>query len=72
MEWCRRVRNVDSVVTFEAADTFARFLERGAGAIASGDHEPLHRDLLADAECRARIADALRNSGSGLSTLVRE
>jgi hypothetical protein len=29
------------------------------GAIASGDHEPLHRDLLADAECRARIADAL-------------
>jgi NDP-hexose-3-ketoreductase len=72
MEWCRRVRNVDSVVTFEAADTFARFLERVAGAIASGDHEPLHRDLLADAECRARIADALRNSGSGLSTLVRE
>jgi NDP-hexose-3-ketoreductase len=58
MEWRRRVRNVEDIVTFEAADTFARFLERVAGAIASGDHEPLHRDLLADAECRVRIADA--------------
>jgi hypothetical protein len=72
MEWRRRVRNVESVVTFEAADTFARFLERVAGAIARGDHESLHRDLLADAECRAGIADALEKSGPGASTLVRE
>jgi NDP-hexose-3-ketoreductase len=61
MEWRRHVHNVESVVTFEAADTFARFLESVTSAIASGDHEPLHRDLLADAECRARIADALVN-----------
>jgi dTDP-3,4-didehydro-2,6-dideoxy-alpha-D-glucose 3-reductase len=72
MEWRCRLRNVESVVTFEAADTFARFLERVAGAIASGDHEPLHRDLLADAECRTRIADALEKSGPGAPTLVRE
>jgi dTDP-3,4-didehydro-2,6-dideoxy-alpha-D-glucose 3-reductase len=59
IEWRRRVRNAESVVTFEAADTFARFLETAARAIASSDHEPLHRDMLADAECRARIAAAL-------------
>jgi NDP-hexose-3-ketoreductase len=59
IEWRRRVRNVETVVTYEAADTFARFLETATRAILSGDHEPLHRDLLADAECRARIADAL-------------
>jgi len=41
------------------ADIFARFLDAATRAIASGDHEPLHRDLLADAECRADIADAL-------------
>jgi len=58
-EWRQRVRNVETVVTFEAADTFARFLETAAGAIAGGDHEPLHNDLLADAKCRASIADAL-------------
>jgi dTDP-3,4-didehydro-2,6-dideoxy-alpha-D-glucose 3-reductase len=61
MEWRRRVRNVESVVTFEVADTFARFLESVARAIASGDHERLHCDLLSDAECRARIAEALVN-----------
>ena len=59
IEWRQRVRNVETVVTFEAADIFARFLDAAARAIASGDHEPLHRDLLADAECRAKIADAL-------------
>jgi predicted dehydrogenase len=59
MEWRRRVRNVESAVTFEAADTFAGFLERVVRAIASGDHEPLHRDLLADAGYRARIAESL-------------
>jgi NDP-hexose-3-ketoreductase len=61
MEWRRRVRNVESAVTFEVADTFACFLESVARAIASGDHERLHRDLLSDAECRARIAEALVN-----------
>jgi predicted dehydrogenase len=59
IEWRRRVRNTESVVTFEAADSFARFLESVTRAIAHGDHEPLHRDMLADAECRAGIADAL-------------
>ena len=59
MEWRRRVRNVESVVTFDVADTFALFLEAVGLAVASGDHEGLHRDLLADGECRARIAQAL-------------
>jgi dTDP-3,4-didehydro-2,6-dideoxy-alpha-D-glucose 3-reductase len=59
MEWRQHVRNLETVVTFEAADTFARFLDAATCAIAAGDHEPLHRDLLADAECRARIAAAL-------------
>jgi dTDP-3,4-didehydro-2,6-dideoxy-alpha-D-glucose 3-reductase len=59
MKWCRRVHNVESIVTFELADTFARFLEAVTRAAASGEHEPFHRDLLNDAECRARIADAL-------------
>jgi dTDP-3,4-didehydro-2,6-dideoxy-alpha-D-glucose 3-reductase len=59
MEWRRRLGNVERVVTFEAADIFARFLESVARAISRGDHEPLYRDMLADAECRARIADAL-------------
>jgi dTDP-3,4-didehydro-2,6-dideoxy-alpha-D-glucose 3-reductase len=59
IEWRRRVRNVESPVTFEPADVFARFLEAATRAISAGDHEPLYRDLLADAECRARIADAL-------------
>jgi NDP-hexose-3-ketoreductase len=58
-EWRRRVRNVESVVTFEAADTFARFLEAVASGIAGGDHERFHRDLLSDAQCRAKIAAAL-------------
>jgi dTDP-3,4-didehydro-2,6-dideoxy-alpha-D-glucose 3-reductase len=59
IEWRRRLRNVESPVTFEPADVFARFLEAATRAISAGDHEPLYRDLLADAECRARIADAL-------------
>ena len=61
IEWRRRVRNVDDVVTFEVADTFALFLESVARAVASGGHEGLHRILLGDAECRARIAKALVN-----------
>jgi len=59
MQWRRRVHNVESVVTFEVADTFARFLESVACAVANGGHEGFHRDLLSDAECRARIAEAL-------------
>ena len=41
MEWRRRVRNVDDVVTFEPADTFARFLEAVTSAIAGGEHESI-------------------------------
>ncbi|UPJ51945.1 Gfo/Idh/MocA family oxidoreductase [Bradyrhizobium sp. 200] len=59
MEWRRRVRNVDDVVTFEPADTFARFLEAVISAIAGGDHESFHRDFLSDARCREMIAKAL-------------
>jgi len=58
-EWRRRVRNVDDVVTFEPADTFARFLDAVTSGIAAGEHERFHRDLLDDAECRASIAEAL-------------
>jgi predicted dehydrogenase len=59
MELRRRVRNADSIVTSEVADTFARFLESVTRAVANGGHEGFHRDLLSDAECRARIAEAL-------------
>jgi len=69
VEWRRRIRNVETRVTFEAADIFARFLDAATNAISSGDHEPLHRDLLADAHCRALIADAIL---SDTPTLVRK
>jgi dTDP-3,4-didehydro-2,6-dideoxy-alpha-D-glucose 3-reductase len=59
MEWRRRIRNVESVVTFEIADSFVHFLEGVGQAIASDDHEKFYSDLLADVECRARIAEAL-------------
>ena len=59
MEWRRRVRNVDDIVTFDPADTFARFLEAVTTAIVGGDHESFHRDLLSDARCREMIAKAL-------------
>lgn len=72
MEWRRRVRNVESVVTSEVADTFARFLETVTLAIASGEHERFHRDLSDDAECREQIAEALATPGAGASTPVRE
>jgi len=62
MEWRRRIRNAESVVTSEAADTFARFLEAVTGAVAGGDHEGFYRDLLADAECRAMIESALERA----------
>ena len=64
MEWRQRVRNVESVVTFDTADTFARFLESATRAILGGDHEQFHYDLLSDAECRARIAEALVRTGA--------
>ncbi|MCP4621294.1 MAG: Gfo/Idh/MocA family oxidoreductase [Bradyrhizobium sp.] len=59
MEWRRRLRNAEDVVTFEPSDTFANFLEAATSAIAAGDHERFHRDLLADARCRETIAAAL-------------
>jgi dTDP-3,4-didehydro-2,6-dideoxy-alpha-D-glucose 3-reductase len=62
MEWRQRIRNAESVVTSEAADTFAKFLEAVTGAVAGGDHEGFYRDLLADAECRAAIAGALERA----------
>jgi dTDP-3,4-didehydro-2,6-dideoxy-alpha-D-glucose 3-reductase len=64
MEWRRRICNVESVVAFDIADTFALFLETVVSAIADGDHERLHRDLTADAECRARIMQALADCRS--------
>ncbi len=62
VEWRRRVRNVEDVVTFEPADTFANFLEAVTSAIAGGDHERFHRDLLSDARCRDMIATALASN----------
>ena len=62
MEWRRRIRNAESVVTSEATDTFAKFLEAVTGAVADGDYEGFYRDLLADAECRAMIANALERA----------
>jgi dTDP-3,4-didehydro-2,6-dideoxy-alpha-D-glucose 3-reductase len=62
MESRRRIRNDESIVTSEAADTFARFLNAVAGALAGGDHERFYRDLLEDAECRADIASALESA----------
>jgi len=59
IEWRRRIRNAEDTVTFEAADVFRNFLEAAVSAIASGEREPFYRDLLADAQCRAAIADAL-------------
>jgi hypothetical protein len=60
MEWRQRIRNAESVVTSEGGDTFAKFMEAVAGAVAGGDHERFYRDLLADAKCRAMITSALQ------------
>lgn len=59
MEWRQRIRNAESVVTFEPADTFACFLEAVMSAAAGDDHERFHRDLLSDARIRDQIAAAL-------------
>jgi NDP-hexose-3-ketoreductase len=59
MEWRQLIRNAESVATFEAADTFGRFLGLVASAVADGDHERFHLDLLSDAKCRAEVAEAL-------------
>jgi hypothetical protein len=64
MEWRGRVRNQESVATFEPADTFALFLEAASRAAAGGDHERFTRDLLDDAECRHRIAEALNRKST--------
>jgi dTDP-3,4-didehydro-2,6-dideoxy-alpha-D-glucose 3-reductase len=58
-EWRRRVRNQESVATFEPADTFALFLDAACRAAADSDYERFTRDLLDDAACRHRIAEAL-------------
>jgi predicted dehydrogenase len=59
IEWRRRIRNVETAVAFEPADTFARFLDAVTRAISTGDNQRFHRDVLADAECQAGIAHAL-------------
>ena len=59
MEWRRRIRNVEDVVTFDAADTFQQFLEAVVQGIADGSHERFADDLSSDARCRAEIAAAL-------------
>jgi dTDP-3,4-didehydro-2,6-dideoxy-alpha-D-glucose 3-reductase len=64
MEWRRRVRNVDDVVTFEPADTFVRFLAAVTSAVGGGNHESFHRDLLSDARCREMVATALASQNS--------
>jgi predicted dehydrogenase len=62
VDWRRRVRNAEDVVTFEPADTFANFLEAVTSAIAGGDHERFHCDLVSDARCRDVIATALASN----------
>jgi predicted dehydrogenase len=59
IEWRRRIRNTEDVLTFDPADTFQRFLEGVMLAIKTGDHETFYRDLSSDARCRAGIAAAL-------------
>ncbi|MFX8362583.1 hypothetical protein ABTL34_19675, partial [Acinetobacter baumannii] len=38
MEWRRRVRNAEDVVTFEPSDTFQQFLEAVVQGIDGNDH----------------------------------
>jgi dTDP-3,4-didehydro-2,6-dideoxy-alpha-D-glucose 3-reductase len=57
--WQRRIRNTEDQVTFEPADSFARFLDAASHAIASRSYESFYRDLLADAAFRARLSEAL-------------
>ena len=59
VEWRRRVRNVETVVTFDPADTFMLFIQATLSAISSGKHDALHSDLLTDARIRAAISSAL-------------
>jgi NDP-hexose-3-ketoreductase len=59
IEWRLRVRNHESVLTLEPADTFAQFLESAVRAAVAGEYDQLHRDLLSDARCRSAIADAI-------------
>jgi predicted dehydrogenase len=63
IDWRRRVRNEERVVTLEAADTFAQFLKAAVRAATTGDHDRFHRDLLSDARCRAAIAEAIAADG---------
>jgi dTDP-3,4-didehydro-2,6-dideoxy-alpha-D-glucose 3-reductase len=66
VEWRQRVRNQESIATFEPADTFVLFLEAACSAVADGDHERFSRDLLDDAECRQQIAEALNHKPAHL------
>jgi NDP-hexose-3-ketoreductase len=62
VEWRQRIRNQESVATFEPADTFALFLEAACRAATDGDHGKLSRDLLDDAGCREQIVNALKGA----------
>jgi dTDP-3,4-didehydro-2,6-dideoxy-alpha-D-glucose 3-reductase len=64
--WQRRMRNVEDVVTFEASDIFKRFLQAVVQSVATGNHEPFHLNLLADAAFRAQLANALSADDFGL------
>lgn len=66
MEWRQRVRNQESVATFEPADTFALFLDAACRAATTGDHERFARDLVDDAACREQIAEALNHKPAHL------
>ena len=66
MEWRQRVRNQESIATFEPADTFALFLDAACHAATGGDHERFSRDLLDDVECREQIAVALDHKSTHL------
>jgi len=61
MEWRQRVRNQDGVATFDPADTFALFLGAACRAATADDHERFAHDLLEDARCREKIAEALQH-----------
>ncbi len=65
LEWRRRVRNHEEVLTFEPVDTFQTFLQAVLTAIADTDHEKFYQDLESDARCRAAIAEALANHSPG-------
>lgn len=62
VEWRRRIRNSEDVVTFEPADTFQCFLEAVILGIVDNDHQKFYDDLSSDIRCRAEIASALEKA----------